>query len=438
MTGAGSSARRTKTLWPWLAAVLIAPGLGACNIVASGQIDFVEMPVDGGPACASALGSYSLPKAYLHIRVGLPGTAGAIVPDIIVASAADPAVQVLRHPDPSLVFCIDYLASTLAHDIITFKKTPKTSFLGAVMVNATDQSKYIIETLLRAGFIVASGSGTFAPRSTVIGAATQILADLEYDPFNPEESSEVNARLTKLGFCLVLEDYTFDRRGIGVDRYCDSPSRYGSHPVLITKAYLKAEATPADPHWAGLLYRPRIPYRLEVFHKVDPNGPGHWLLYEMDTVTLENLSPVLSLDIQRAAFANRTANFVFDQGTLVTACISKGSELLGFSDIPLQIAKSIVALPAAMVAVQVDQINSQKSIVQAQQQLLQVQNAYVAALAGKPYQQVSNVPTAVNTSPPSFSTPPSDLAPAVPFDSSVGYGSDLLNGQLKTVCNGPS
>jgi hypothetical protein len=434
MTGAGRSASPPKTLWPLLAAMLIAPWIAACNLVASGQINFAEAPVGGGPACASALGSYSLPRAYLHIQVGLvPGT--NTVPDILVAKAADPAVAILRHPDPSLVFCIDYLASALSEDIITIKKVPKTSFLSAVMVNATDQSKYVIEALLRAGFIVASGSGSFSvPRSTPAGTAPQILADLEYDPFNPDETTEVNVRLSKLGFCLVLEDYTFDRR-IGVDRYCASPARYGSRPMLITKAYMKAEATPADPHWAGLLYRPRIPYRLEIFHKADPNGPGHWQLYEMDTVTLENLSPVLSLDIRRAAFANRTANFIFDHGTLVTACVSKGSELLGFSDIPLQIAKSIVALPAAMVSVRIDQIGNQQKLVAAQQQLVQVQNAYVAALAGKSYQPVSGVPTSANTTPPAFSAPPSDLSPATPVDATTVYGKDLLTGDLNAACN---
>jgi|HubBroStandDraft_4_1064222.scaffolds.fasta_scaffold03785_4 hypothetical protein len=430
MTGAGSSAPPTSNLRRWLGAALVASVLAGCNIMASGHVDFAEPPSDDAPACASALGSYSLPKAYLHIQVGLVPNVIS-VPDILVAKATDPAVQVLYHPDPSLVFCIDYLRSSLFHDIITVRKAPKTSFLGAVMVNATDESVYIIESLLRAGFIVASGSSTFAPRSTVIAGAPQILADLEYDPFNPEESTEVNVRLSALGFCVVLEDYTFDRR-IGIDQYCNAPSRYGQRPVLITKAYMKAEATPADPHLPGLLYRPRVPYRLEIFHKADPKGTGPWQLYEMDSVTLENLSPVLSLDISRAAFANRTANFVFAQGALATACVSKGSELLGFSDIPLQIAKSIVALPAAIVSVRVDQINSQKNLVTAQQQLVQVQNAYVAALSGNSYQQVSGVQT--NTAPPAFAPQPTST-PIAPPDATQIYGKDLLSGDLNAACN---
>jgi hypothetical protein len=433
MMGAYQSTSPKHYVWRPLTVALLALLLASCDMIASGRVDFDEKPVDGGPVCTSALGSYALPKAYVHIQVGLvPGT--NTVPDVLVAKASDPAVAVVRHPDSALVFCIDYLTSSLSHDIIAVRKTPHTSFLGAVMINATDQSAYVIETLLRAGFIVGTGSGTFAPRSTVEGATPQILADLEYDPFNQTESAEVNARLSKLGFCLVLEDFTFDR-AISLDQYCNSPIHYGSRPTLITKAYMKAEATPIDPHFPGLLYRPRLAYRLAIFHKADPNGPGNWQLYEVDTVTLENMSPVLSLDIRRAAFTNRTANFVFDSGTLVTACVSKGSELLGFSGIPLQIAKSIVAVPSSIVSVQFDQITAQKQLVTAQQNLVQVQNAYLAALAGQPYTSVSGVPTAPNTAAPSFSPPPSDLTPATPVDATTVYGKDLLNGDLNGACN---
>jgi len=359
------------------------------------------------------------------------------------------SVETLRHIDQSLVFCLDYLASPLGHDRITIKKwagaavapstTPvSTAFLGAVTVNAADRSVYVIEALIRAAFIATSGNPNFQISRTDTTASTQTLADLEYDPFDPEESAAINERLTKLGYCLVLENFTFQRRSPSVTGYCNSPRSYPWRRTFITKAYLKAEASPADKHLPGLLYRPRAPYRLEIYRKIDAGSREPWQLVETLTVNLENLSPVLALDIHRAAFAARTANFVFDSGTLKFACVSKSSEAEGFVDIPLQISKSLVALPGSILSIQIDQVGNQAKLVQAEQQLYQVQKAYLSALAsGGTYQPAQPGPTSGLTyALPNLPGLPSDLAtePTAP-----DYGKDLFGADLtKNLCQGPT
>jgi hypothetical protein len=159
-------------------------------------------------------------------------------------------------------------------------------------------------------------------------------------------------------------------------------------------------------------------------------------------VELENFSPVLALDIRRAAFAGRSANFLFDSGTLTVTCVSKTSEVEGFSDIPLQISRSLVALPATVLKVQFDQVTNQAALVNAERQLFQVQQAYLAALSGKSatYQLPSGVQSPTFGNYANIPVPdvkvPSDLLkePAFPV-----YGKDIFQGNqgnLDTLCQG--
>jgi hypothetical protein len=131
---------------------------------------------------------------------------------------------------------------------------------------------------------------------------------------------------------------------------------------------------------------------------------------------------------------------VFQEGTLKTACVAKTSELEGFVQVPLQIAKSIVALPASLVAVQIGNVQSQTQLVQAEQQLYLIQRAYLLNLMGQNTPTVTNPPTKPTT--PSTPLPdpanfkiPADLAPQLPIST---YGSDLLQNKLDQICAGTS
>jgi hypothetical protein len=440
------------------AGVILLALLGAgCQQVAESSHIAIETPALAyGPPCASTLGSYALPKAFIHIQIGQVDK--NTPPDIAVPAAGAPPVNVVRHPDRSLLFCLDYLASAFSDDNIKVLKSqppgsstgPKEAFLGAVSFNVTDQTAYILEALIRAGFILASGNPQFLPRNAPF-ADNQIIADLEFDPFDQRESAQVNARLQKLGFCLVLasasdpsrpEIFTFDPYTTTLDRYCNDPLRFDAHPTMVTKAYLKAEATPADPQLPGLLYRPQFPYHLLIYQRPDKDPVPHdsWQLTQVTTVNLENFSPVLSLGVTRAVFAGKSVSFVFQEGTLKTACVAKTSELEGFVQVPLQIAKSIVALPASLVAVQIGNVQSQTQLVQAEQQLYLIQRAYLLNLMGQNTPTVTNPPTKPTT--PSTPLPdpanfkiPADLAPQLPIST---YGSDLLQNKLDQICAGTS
>lgn len=375
--------------------VLLLAVLAACSVAESQRFsvkkpvvsqamfdeDAAVMAYASAP-CTSPLGSYALPKAFLHIKIGQKD---ANTPPEIMPGAGDAPIEVVRRADNSLVFCLDHLSSAFADEKISVSKWPadktgteKGSLLSAVMVNVTDQTAFIVRAFLRTLFIGITGKPDFRSALT----PEQIVADLEIDPFDQRDMAVANARLTKLGYCVVLKDFGFPS-DVSVQNYCSAPLVHGMQLTQVSKAYAKAATTAANPHLPGVMYRPRMPYRLLLFHKRDPKGRGPWLLSQMINVELENLSPVLSLGIDRGVFSGKNVNFIFSEGTLQHACVSKSSELEGFVAIPLEIAKSIVSVPASIVAVRINQIDAKKQLAGLERQLFQIQRVHLAKLAGE-------------------------------------------------------
>ena len=373
----------------------LAVGLGGCAITESTIVDLNIPYAPGSVACSSALGSYSLPKSFIRIVVGQVNGAP---PDLVVDNLpADGKYmfEITRRADPALTVCLDYLASAFAHDEITVNKQDTSldeaakkvrddgtsavtsrQFLRSVYVNATDKSVAIARNLIQAAFIGLSGNENFGPEREGLLDRTktpEILADLEFDPFDTRDTAEANARLSRFGFCLVLEGFTFDRSSLSIDQYCNSPSRVRDHVPQVAELYAIKSREPLPPHTPGLLYRPRQTYLISIYRKPDPGGRKAWQLSRRVDVDLENLSPVVSVGVSRALFARRNGAFVFDEGNLKTVCIAKTSEIENFVAIPFEIARSLVALPAQIVTVKINRIAKEEELARVEDLFIQTQ-----------------------------------------------------------------
>jgi hypothetical protein len=403
-TREGEAVEATRLLVLLTAAI----GLAGCNVVDSTRISQPDM-INSGAACNSELGFYALPRAYIRVRVG-KNSDGTGKLELVTTDGNPPVVTTTLHPDPAFVYCLSYRSSPFADDSIDVVKAPspvaaanvapspaagvtattaaptvtaatslpmsppKTPFLGAVTVNATDQTAYILEALIRAATLAISGR-------TLTQSSSEILVDLEYDPFNPGGSAEVNRRLRELGFCLVLDGYTYSAP-VSPETYCSDPFKYAGTHSAYADAYARYEDPAGRTPQPGIFYKPRLPYELSVYHKVDPRGPtSRWRLENMVSVSLENISPVLSLGVDRSYFAGRRTYFSFTNGALATACLAKGSEILGFADVPLAIAKSIVQVPSQIVMLRINQDSNENNLVMAQNTLLAFQQQQLALLS---------------------------------------------------------
>src|SRR5262249_6772478 len=150
--------------------------------------------------------------------------------------------------------------------------------------------------------------------------------DYSFDPFDIDQLVRINSELRPLGFCVLLETNRFDPAWVNPVRYCNKPSLLAETQKMFVKAYAAYERAPdRATRVPGILYRPRLPYQLYIYTKDDPKGPGPWRLVRTKTLRMENISPVVSVGVDRAIFAKRRTALLFDRGTLVTMCVAKTS-----------------------------------------------------------------------------------------------------------------
>jgi hypothetical protein len=367
------------------------PGCSMVESIPIGVTDYRE-----GLACRSQAGAYYLPKTVLAVKVL---TQRKETGDDKIFPETNPApvytIKLDRRilPDPRFGFCLDYLASSTANDTVDVRKLVNSHLLAIVATDAVDQSRYILQTLIRSIFIVASGDPqfpAFANRSfaTATGAQVEVFRG-EFDPFDPERTALINEQLKAYGFCLTLGPYTVNAAAREIDRYCEHPKaalrKLGALRPKYQKARIpehegdRAEADRrrwfrrADYERSGIYYRPRIPYQLDLYLKTNLKVEGNWRLRLRKQVPMENISPLILANVDRTFFAERKSTLVFSAGMLERVCVYKGSELLQASYIPLQIVQSVVQLPTSIFQVRIDQTAHEAELAAVQREVIKWQ-----------------------------------------------------------------
>ena len=451
-----------------IAAVLSAAAVTACSVADSLHVDPAAIQASAfSPVvptlCQSALGSYALPKSFLRVVVSQSGATPVELK----------ATRIIR-ADKSRTFCFDHIVDPMADDEIRVikssgqldksyladPKNPKpgelipsefiedtkidgnkdygSQLLQWVVSNTVDQSEYIAKVLVRTAFIALSGKSDFTPlgRADQKGTAPPKvnLAVLEYDPFDPEESARHNERLRDFGYCLVLENFTFDTRRMTVEQYCAAP-RHVSFPY--EQAYAEYRAGP-PPRIAGVAYRPRIDYALSVYKRDNSKGRGAWRLFQQHRFAFENIAPIVSIGLTRSVFAARRVALKFNMGTLEAMCLVKTSELQSAVAVPYEIVKSIVALPSQIFEVKIGNVSDNIDLLTAEKKVILAQKEYLEFLTNETSKTFTNsVPKAVDPLETKDKKLPDPRA--VTFGFSRATLEDLQSSVLDQICrNAPS
>lgn len=356
------------------AAALAAIGISACAMVGS-----VPLGVTGHGQCASSAGSYYLPKTLLLVTVTETIDAGRKWHDIDVKSR--------RVPDSRFGFCLDYLARSASDDIVEVKKYKGTHLLGLVSTDALDQSRFVLQTLIRTVFTAISGNPTVPAYARSLSAQdattkTRLVLRSEFDPFDARHSAEVNLALKDYGFCLMMEPYTVNPDATTITRYCENPRQelrkagsvdHGNYRHTRAR-FLNAEP---DRQYGSIFYRPRLPYQMQIYLKDNPKV-ARWRLAVSRAVRLENVAPVLAVRVDRTTFTQRKTTLVFDEGELKNICVYKKSELLALSNIPLQVAQSVVALPTQIAQIRINEADNERALLEAEGELIRAQREMIA------------------------------------------------------------
>lgn len=351
-----------------LQVILAALLLGACAMAQSTLV--AEGPTTG---CESTAGSYFLSKSHVRVVVG-----GDTPPTFYLKS-----VRITHRPDKAHKYCLDYLGSPTANEGFVVARNAA-GLLQRIYSNSEDQSGAIAKTLANTVFTAVSGNSQFSTDRSSDGAtpATPDIFTAEYDPFDEADTALMNDGLRYFGFCLVLEGANLSHSARSIDEYCDRPLHRSSRERAMRE---QADYSSYNDHVIkevrGILYRPRVAHVLYLFQKRNLKLSGGWELRASEAVHLENRSPILSVGVDRAFFASRKTNLVFDDGVLHDINIDKKSELAGFVEVPLYIAQGIAALPANIVQVRINANTSKTNLINAQSKLIDAKTQHLKALA---------------------------------------------------------
>jgi hypothetical protein len=388
----------------------VSCGLTACSMLSSdlfNEASIQQARHEQRPVCSTTAGSYHVSKTYFRLRVDQLETAGGPV-------SLFRYVTVQRRPDRTMGYCLDLNPSITSTDKVRVYKTNLTpqakvttdaranangdytgatkdswdaleaeikqthaggsDLLQVIATDSIDETAYIAKVLIRTLFVGLSGNSTFnTDRAITQDQAGVRKLDLEYDPFDLQQTAAINDALRKYGFCVLVQGVTFERESDTIDSYCDHPKQAALRAQALTRTLKVAEEAKVEQQVRGVLYRPRLPYTVTLFVKNNLKLKGGWRLRASEIVEMENISPVLSLGIERAIAAQRKTMVFFDQGVVQNVCIFKSSELQPLVEIPLEIARSVVALPANVVQVQISSLSNDKQLVDAQDKLIKAQ-----------------------------------------------------------------
>lgn len=385
--------------------------LTACSVVVTEPTRTSGSAVPSATSgCNSALGSYNLPKTVLRVRYQeyLNPTTGKLS-----NTGFDVSSMVVMDGDP---VCLGYIGTPTSSDDLRVYRSRETAgttvtalfaggtkdenlparsdvhsvaaggatgLLQIVTSKSTDYSGVILRKIARTIFTVLSGSAGFTPVGPIVAGRNKAedgtdavvvdILDLTFDPLDPDELANANAVFAEEGLCLAVGEYSFNPSKATPESYCAAPVQTERlAPPVVPELILEPQEVPSSV--PGLLYRPRRDYNVFIYGKRDPKGDDPWRQLTTVEVKMENLSPIFSIGVERALFAQRRTAIVFDDGALQGFCVTKGSELLGFIEVPLEVVRSIVKLPTEILKIDLNSVQERAKLVQAEQRLLALQD----------------------------------------------------------------
>jgi hypothetical protein len=453
---------------------LMAFAIAGCSMASSSLVETDVFQSGAAPQsgadCSSSSGAYSLSRSYLAFEVHENVASGdgeekrrhpfvlKLPSDGNEDVQTNSGVLVKVKPDPATAYCLDYLRSSTSDDL--FEVEMEDHLLTKIATEADDKSKEIAENLVQALFVGLSGNpdtegSLFRTGRPSLGSTLQFTG--VFDPFDHQQVNQINDTINRYGFCMFVEGQPVAPRFDNVDAYCENPLRWRPSALATVSGNSGLKDNHAVPndgnrlgavgsdtkqlgrvalpplYSRGIFYRPRLPHTVYLYVKENLKLKGRdvWKMRGSSTVLIENTSPVFNVAVDRTYFANRKTTLDFDAGSLRDIRVEKSSELANFVTIPLQIAKSIAALPTAVIMIKIDQDSSRGQLIAAQNELIFAQRQLAAAKAAA----VEAAPAAVAVANAQRSGQFTPLTSSIGLNQCVEQCSAELGGTVATCQN---
>lgn len=145
--------------------------------------------------------------------------------------------------------------------------------------------------------------------------------------------------------------------------------------VNVKKLSLEGDVTTSSntiKHIKGILYRPIIPYLIEITNEKNESIKSQ-VAYLPD-------DQIVEFDITRASFVKKVTEIDFENGSISKFSINKPSQSLELASIPVDILKSIIAIPTELIQLKIDLSSKNKDLIEAQQAEIAAKNEFIEYL----------------------------------------------------------
>lgn len=272
--------------------------------------------------------------------------------------------ETLTEPDPRYMFSLSHLSDIFADDQVTITLAANGLLTKVETTSEGKAGQVLLKLAELAKEIMKASAGLPTDVKALDLKKEPFHYDVILDPTDAKAVGALNEDLNKRG-CNLLIDV----------RPPEFPSATGvAQSETQTPRPAGGTSNPNDPPTAvrnGIFYRPALPYIISFKTKDESRATES--IRTAQTIYLPNAAPVLAFDIKRPAFVKFTQTVEFENGMLKSSSVTKPSEAVGFVSIPVELAKSIVAIPSELFKFRVETIQGEVGVLEAQRKLLEAQ-----------------------------------------------------------------
>jgi hypothetical protein len=278
--------------------------------------------------------SYFLPKALVDLTIKRDNNGlSLVVGEMRLVPDSDHHYRVMIDHNP--LYEDEFTVATEANGL-----------LKSINSITTDKSPEIIKRIANAPIVVFGG----ATESLVVNVQAFDLK-ITIDPTSAADVERVRARL----------------RGL------DPKIQFDSRPHV----RIPSDGSIVHPDCGRhICFRTAMPYALELSTS-DPAATPR--VISRSVVVVPNKHVVGQIPVTRAPFVRKEFKLDFTNGMLTQVYLKNPSEVLEFIQIPIAVAKSIVAIPSAMLKFQTTQITADNGLLTAQKENLDLQRQMIEA-----------------------------------------------------------
>lgn len=314
--------------------------LQSCAIVQSSKVDLTRKPsptIDTTNKLA-----YFLPTGQLRLKLAERDNAGV--------KECEFTLETVYAPDINNLYFVEYNPSAFSNDKNVKIAIGSSGFLTSIETQTQDKTSEILAKVFELGktIVLRSPSGPRAAAPEGAKPPPPCRMDVTIDPFTIAANAKQGIVERLKAWHPSITDF-----GVELANGSRSPANW---------------QTAQRDHVDGIVHRPALPY----LFRLTTDDPLANLAPQF--VYLPNEAPMFTIDIKRRAFVENKHSLTFTNGMLTEIAWTKPSEALGFVNIPLDIAKAIVAIPGELLSVKVNSATSETNLLNAQRNLLEAKD----------------------------------------------------------------